>query len=263
MNSKAMRGICVCLFFLVFCAPFLSRAHAKEKGSRIQIVTADVDLAAVEKNRILDFKIEVKNTAKKDFIIENVYSDCGCLELDDKGQPATLAHLALKPGASIYIMARLDTNKVSGTFKKSVRVLSNDSQNKEAVWSVHGSVIDNGQAQPGVLEAVPAAVTFEAAPVGPLLGPELAPQVKEETLLKPIILPTASNFVPETAPRDALLLPAQEIALLAPGLSVPLAETRSKSIPATASTTVPETASTLAPETETASTAVPTASEKP
>jgi len=157
---------------------------------KIKIVTEDADLGEVEKNKIFDFKIEVKNMGKEDLVITNVSSSCGCLELTDERwtntqNNAVAAELALpngdsgkasfaatpaqgsqgkasfaatpaqgsqgkasfaatpvviKPNHSVYISARVDTNKVSGDFEKMIHVFSNDAENKDVMWKVRGRV---------------------------------------------------------------------------------------------------------------------------
>jgi thiol-disulfide isomerase/thioredoxin len=70
-----------------------SAAVAKDTAPKIKIVTADVDLGEVEKNKIFDFDIEVKNVGEEELVITSVSSSCGCLELT-----GVAAELALPQG---------------------------------------------------------------------------------------------------------------------------------------------------------------------
>jgi len=131
------------------------------------------ECSEVEKNKIFDFKIEVKNVGKEDLVITSVSSSCGCLEVvaaefalptannvgaqfiapetngsglmnqtptDASGKASFAA--TIKPNHSIYITARVDTNKVGGEFEKMIHVLSNDPENKDVMWKVRGKVLN-------------------------------------------------------------------------------------------------------------------------
>jgi len=127
--------------------------------AKIQIMTKDADLGEVEKNKIFDFEIEVKNVGKEELVITNISSSCGCLEVvaaelalpqgdDGKASFAATARegkasfaATIKPNHSIYITAKVDTNKVGGEFEKMIHIFSNDPENKDVVWKVRGRVI--------------------------------------------------------------------------------------------------------------------------
>ncbi len=137
---------------------------------KIQIVTKDVNIGEVDKGKMFDYKIEVKNAGTEDLIIENVYSSCGCLEVTDKRWPnmpvvtnIKIEPVIVKPNSSIYIAVRLDTNKVSGEFEKILHVISNDPETKDATWKIKGVVVaaelalpkDKSASRPGLALGLP------------------------------------------------------------------------------------------------------------
>ena len=144
---------------------------AEEPRPKIEIVTKDADIGEMQKGKILDFKVEVKNTGNQDLIIENVYSSCGCFEVTDSRWLSSRLGLRpssnnigvaerssaqysssevekkpepviVKPGKSIFIATRLDTNKVTGQFEKQLHIISNDPAVKDAAWRIKGTVLD-------------------------------------------------------------------------------------------------------------------------
>jgi len=144
--------ILVSIFFIAVSA---FAQEAGTAGPRIEIVTRDADIGETPKGGILYFMVDVKSAGAADLIIENVYSTCGCLEVNDprwpgkyqpmmpnpaaeKPQPVTL-----KPGEMISIGVRLDTNKVSGQFEKMLYIASNDPEKKIAMWKIRGVVLDS------------------------------------------------------------------------------------------------------------------------
>ena len=136
-------------------------SNGANAASKIQIMTKDADLGTVEKNKIFDFEIEVKNSGDGDLVIENVYSSCGCLAVTDKrwlsvapsglinqthvagAELAPPAKVVVEPNKNIYISVSMDTNKVSGEFERAVHVVSNDPENKDVVWKIKGNVLDS------------------------------------------------------------------------------------------------------------------------
>ena len=136
MSYKLVKIILAIVVVVVL--PISKASFAAIGEPKIKIVTKDSDLGQVEKNKIYDFKIEVRNVGTEDLVITNVTSSCGCLELTDKRwsniQNPTEADVTIEPvvigkGNSIYISARVDTNKVSGEFEKTIHVFSNDPEN--------------------------------------------------------------------------------------------------------------------------------------
>ena len=146
------------IFLILMIVSICGIAQAKESASKINIVTPDADIGAVEKARIFDYNIEVKNAGDGDLIIENAYSSCGCLAVTDKRWPGVAspglmnqtpalgaaftppAKVVVKPNKSIYISVSMDTNKVSGEFEKMLHIISNDPENKDAMWKIKGNV---------------------------------------------------------------------------------------------------------------------------
>lgn len=125
-------------------------SFAATATSKIKIVTKDADLGEVKKNEIYDFKIEVRNVGKDDLTITNVSSSCGCLAVvaaasyaangASAAQGAATTPVVLKPNHSINVLAKLDTNKVSGEFERMIHVYSDDTDNPDVTWTVRGSV---------------------------------------------------------------------------------------------------------------------------
>jgi thiol-disulfide isomerase/thioredoxin len=133
------------ILFIIFLAaeiilPIDKTIFAAKNEPKIKVVTKDVDLGQVGKNETYDFKIEVKNMGTEDLVIINVASSCGCLELTDKrwATNAIPAPVTITKGNSIYISAKVDTNKVGGEFEKTIHIFSNDPDKKDAVWTVKG-----------------------------------------------------------------------------------------------------------------------------
>jgi len=143
-------------------------AFAAESGPKIEIATGDADIGEMQKGKILDFKVEVKSAGTEDLIIENVYSSCGCLEVTDPRWPssrlgasgASLEQYSssevekkpepviVKPGESIFIAVKLDTNKVTGAFEKQLFIISNDPENKNLAWKIKGIILDSAALLP-------------------------------------------------------------------------------------------------------------------
>jgi thiol-disulfide isomerase/thioredoxin len=137
----------ILFLIMVFALSFQFSAYAgQDKAARIEIVTKNVDIGKLEKGRIFDYEIEVKNIGTKDLMIENAYSTCGCLEVMDKDWPK---QVIVKPKQSIFIAVKMDTNKVSGVFERMLHVVSNDVENKDAAWKITGDAIESKAALPG------------------------------------------------------------------------------------------------------------------
>ncbi len=119
-------------------------AFAAESGPKIEIVTENLDTGEMQKGRILDFNVEVKSAGIEDLIIENAHSTCGCLEVTDPRWPKDIKPepVTVKPGESIFIAMRLDTNKITGAFEKHMLIISNDPENKALAWKIKGMIID-------------------------------------------------------------------------------------------------------------------------
>lgn len=155
---------------------------ANSQEPKLEFLTKDLDVGEVQKNQLLDIKVKVRNAGTKDLVIENVYSSCGCFEVTDprwqssrpalrprsnnigiaERAPASSAQYSssegsegvrvekkpepviVKPGKSIFIATRLDTNKVTGQFEKQLHIISNDPAVKDAVWKIKGVVLDSG-----------------------------------------------------------------------------------------------------------------------
>ena len=128
---------------------------AEEPRAKIEFVTKDADIGEVKKGGLLDFKVEVKNAGNQDLIIENVYSSCGCFQVNDPRWPSNPHNadssikspnaVILKPGAKTSIAVALDTNKVTGQFEKQLHIISNDPEKKDAVWKIRGRVLDSSR----------------------------------------------------------------------------------------------------------------------
>ncbi|MEK6732298.1 MAG: DUF1573 domain-containing protein, partial [Candidatus Omnitrophota bacterium] len=157
-NKLTLLTVLVLSTYLVIGSMF---CLAAESGPKIEIVTKDADIGEVKKGGLLDFKVEVKNKGKADLVIEKVYSNCGCFEVTDPRWPGNhetnvdvgnglkpfpTKVVQVKPGESIFIAIRLDTNKVIGQFEKSLHIISNDPVTKDAVWRIKGTVIDTESA---------------------------------------------------------------------------------------------------------------------
>lgn len=128
--------------------------YAYAEGPKIKIVTENKDLGEVEKGKIIEFNIEVKNEGTAELIIEKVNSGCSCLTAPFTGEVSVL------PKESMYLAARLNTDKVSGNFERMVRIVSNDPLNNIVQWSVKGHII--GEPFEIMAPEVPAAKAREA-----------------------------------------------------------------------------------------------------
>jgi len=159
------------LIFLVLFTFDASRA-AEKSGPIIKFSTKDSDIGTVEKGRMFSYLVEVKNYGTDDLVIENVYSSCGCFEVTDSrwpnnphnaGPPPAIKPepVTIKPNKSIFIATRLDTNKVSGQFEKTLHVVSNDPETKDAAWRIKGTVLDSAS---GVAERAQASSAPPASP---------------------------------------------------------------------------------------------------
>lgn len=146
-------------YYILLLAIFLCLGFTSDKTPVLKIITKNVDLGDIERNKIINLTIEVKNTGEADLIIENVYASCGCLELTDKRWPAghgmpgivppipapVPAPVILKPGHNTYITARLDSGKISGQFEKIISIVSNDPALKISTWTVKGNSRDSAK----------------------------------------------------------------------------------------------------------------------
>lgn len=142
------------LFFRHYCilllAIFLCLGFTSDKTPALKIITKNVDLGDIERNKIINFTIEVENAGEEDLIIENVYASCGCLEITDKRWPAAHgmppvsppAPVVLEPGKRTYITASLNSGVISGQFEKMISIVSNDPALRISTWIVKGNSMD-------------------------------------------------------------------------------------------------------------------------
>ena len=147
-----MKNKIILLIMLIACFWIPTRVYSAEKtGPKIEIVTRDIDIGEAEKGKLLDFKIEVRNASQEDLIIEDVFSSCGCFQVNDPRWPNKGPSIKppnpviLKPGAKTSIAVALDTNKVTGQFEKQLHIISNDPEKKDAVWKIRGRVLDSSR----------------------------------------------------------------------------------------------------------------------
>jgi hypothetical protein len=129
----------------------LSAYAAQDKAAKIEIVTKNVDMGKLEKGKVFDYKIEVKNAGKGDLMIENAYSTCGCLEVIDKDWPK---QVIVKPKQSIFIAVKMDTNKVSGVFERMLHIVSDDVENKDMAWKITGTAIEREAGLAGISKTI-------------------------------------------------------------------------------------------------------------
>ena len=151
MINKSVKTILAISIIASLAAPALAASNGKALAApKIEIVTEDVDLGEIEKDKLFDYKIEVRNMGTEDLRINNVWSSCGCLAVVDErwpntaspGEGVTIAPIHVAPAESIFILAQVDTNKISGQFDKSVHVISSDPDTPDATWSIRGIVLD-------------------------------------------------------------------------------------------------------------------------
>ena len=77
----------------------------------------------------------VKNTGKKPLIISNVRPSCGCTTPEWSKNP-------ILPGKTGQIKVYYNT-AITGEFRKSIDVMSNDPENKRSVIYIKGNVVAN------------------------------------------------------------------------------------------------------------------------
>lgn len=77
----------------------------------------------------------VKNTGKKPLIISNVKPSCGCTSPEWSRNP-------ILPGKTGMIKVHYNT-AITGEFRKSIDVMSNDPESKRSVIYIKGNVVAN------------------------------------------------------------------------------------------------------------------------
>jgi hypothetical protein len=102
-------------------------------------VTTTVDLGQMEQQTARDAEFRFTNAGKRDLIIRNVKSTCGCTAVQ---QGATNI---IKPGESSSIKATFNSGSYTNKVVKAIYVYTNDPENSEVVLMLNAEVTPKAQ----------------------------------------------------------------------------------------------------------------------
>ena len=121
--------------YLAFCAMLCAMLTAFATGPRIEFPETSKSLGTFRLDLIQTTDFEFVNTGDEPLLILNVNTDCGCTAA---GYP----HDEIAPGDTAKISVRYNgRNNPTGTFRKQVRVRSNDPEHPMVRLFIKGKAI--------------------------------------------------------------------------------------------------------------------------
>jgi hypothetical protein len=131
MNKRIVTSLLGCLIFsfsIIFAqnTPNTPKAH---------FTLADnlVEFGNIVNGKTKTIEVKFTNTGKKPLIISDVYTNCGCTEIDYPREP-------FMPGKSGVLKISYNAIEGEGTFNKTVTIYTN-AENKVETIKIQGAVI--------------------------------------------------------------------------------------------------------------------------
>jgi hypothetical protein len=100
-----------------------------------KIPSTTVDLGKIKGSTQNDVEFKFKNEGKRDLVIRNIRSTCGCTAVQQGNQG-----IGIKPGESSSIKATFNSGSYSGKVTKAIYVYTNDPKNSELVLMLNADV---------------------------------------------------------------------------------------------------------------------------
>jgi len=104
-----------------------------------KIAASTVDIGKMEQSTTRDVEFKFTNDGKRDLIIRNVRSTCGCTAVQ-QGSSNTI-----KPGESSSIKAIFNSGGYNGRITKAIYVYTNDPKNSEVILMLNAEVTPKSQ----------------------------------------------------------------------------------------------------------------------
>ncbi len=103
------------------------------KEPQIKLSVYNHNFGNVEKNKVLDFEVDVLNTGKADLIIKDIKSSCSCTT-------TLMGDKTIKPNEKSKLRIKFDTKNLSGQVARTVTLVSNDPENPMRVLTLIANI---------------------------------------------------------------------------------------------------------------------------
>jgi hypothetical protein len=100
-----------------------------------KVDASNIDIGTMEPSTTKDVEFKFTNQGKRDLVIRNVRSTCGCTAVQQGNNSV------LKPGESSSIKATFNSGSYKGKVIKSIYVYTNDPKNSEVILSLNADVV--------------------------------------------------------------------------------------------------------------------------
>lgn len=97
--------------------------------------STNIDIGKMEQATTKDVEFSFKNEGKRDLILRNIRSTCGCTAVQQGGNNI------IKPGESSTIKATFNSGGYSGKVTKAIYVYTNDPKNSEVILMLNAEVM--------------------------------------------------------------------------------------------------------------------------
>jgi len=104
-----------------------------ENAPVFKIASSTVDIGRMDSATTRDVEFKFTNAGKRDLLIRNVKSSCGCTAVQQ-------GNSAIKPGESSSIKATFNSGSYKGKVTKAIYVYSNDPKNSEVILMLNAEV---------------------------------------------------------------------------------------------------------------------------
>lgn len=103
-----------------------SKNNNRSEQPNIKFSNLDLNFGTVEKGQIISSYITFKNDGKRDLVISNVKSSCGCTIANWPKNP-------IAPNNSDSLLLELNTSSLNGKIMKTVTIISNSKPNTKVI----------------------------------------------------------------------------------------------------------------------------------
>jgi hypothetical protein len=110
--------------------------EANNTESKLTLTKNYFDFGNVKEGKIVEVTIAFKNSGKKDLVIKDVRTSCGCTA-------ALLSSKKLKPGEQGDLRIELDTSNRSGKLTRTVTLYSNDPVDPSQTITIFANITEN------------------------------------------------------------------------------------------------------------------------
>ena len=106
--------------------PSKNNNRSNVEQPNIKFSNLDLNFGTVEKGQIISSYITFKNDGKRDLVISNVKSSCGCTIANWPKNP-------IAPNNSDSLLLELNTSSLNGKIMKTVTIISNSKPNTKVI----------------------------------------------------------------------------------------------------------------------------------